>query len=117
MKLVSNHPSDKVFPFLRQLRHLGATTLAAINTSAIYSFPTFCFSRGYSPQQSPMILRVSELQTGWVFVTPITIGPCRNFEVIENWQYMSKSKFVIVVDFVLPISPRSASPLPARIYS
>lgn len=65
-----------------------------------------------------MILRVSELQTRWVFVTPITISPCRNFEVIENWQYMSKSKFVIVVDFVLPIPPRSASPPPpARVYS
>ncbi len=116
MKLVFNHPSRKVFLFLRRLRYFIMATPTAINTLATYSFPTFCFSRGYSPQQSPMILRVSELQTGWVFVTPITIGPYRNFEVIENRQSMSNPKIVILADFVLPIPPRSASP-PAHVYS
>lgn len=56
-----------------------------------------------------MILRVSELQTGWMFVAPIATGRYRDFEVPENRRYLSKPE--IVVDFVLPIPPCSARPL------
>lgn len=90
------------------------TTAVTMNPLPIYSFPTFCFSGGYSLQQSPMILGVSKLQTGWMFVAPITIGRYRDFEVIENRRYLSKPE--IAGDFVLPIPPRSARPLP-RAYS
>ena len=83
MILVSNHPSSKVF-FFNRLRHFIMVTTITKNFLIFYSFPTFGFSRGYSLQQSTMILRVSELQTGWLFVTPITIDCYRNFEVIEK---------------------------------
>lgn len=94
---------------MKRLRHFLTVTAVAANLLAIYSFPTFRFLRDYSLQQSPMILRVSELQTGWVFVAPIAIGRYRDFEVLENRRYLSKPE--IVVDFVLPIPPCSARPL------
>lgn len=56
-----------------------------------------------------MILRVSELQTGWMFATPIAIGRYRDFEVIEDGRYLPEPE--IVADFVLPIPPRSARTL------
>lgn len=57
-----------------------------------------------------MILRVSKLQTGWMFVAPIATGRYRDFEVTESRRYLSKLK--IAGDFVLPIPSRGARPLP-----
>lgn len=58
-----------------------------------------------------MILRVSKLQTGWMFVAPTATGHYRDFEVTGSRRYLSKPK--IAGDFVLPIPPCGARPLPA----
>lgn len=56
-----------------------------------------------------MVLRVSKLQTGWMFVAPTATGHYRDFEVTESRRYLSKPK--IAGDFVLPIPPCGARPL------